>query len=103
MWCTVSPPCWMGTRRSSESDVFTLGRYFPDAIQIRETCTTAPPPRVANPLRLEVVATAAAASASLLTGEPLGLRERLGCMLISGVGLVESLAKPIRPHEASAG
>jgi drug/metabolite transporter (DMT)-like permease len=53
------------------------------------------PARVAILLLMEVVA--AAASASLLTDEPFGLREGLGCLLILSAGLVEGLAKPSKP------
>jgi drug/metabolite transporter (DMT)-like permease len=56
------------------------------------------PARVAILLLLEVVA--AALSASLLTDEPFGLREGLGCLLILSAGLVEGLAKPTTPQGA---
>ena len=55
------------------------------------------PARVAILLLLEVVG--AAASASLLTDEPFGSREGLGCLLIVGAGLVEGLANPSKPKE----
>ncbi len=47
------------------------------------------PGRVAILLLLEVVA--AAVSSALLASEPLGLRELLGCTLVLGAGLMESL------------
>ncbi len=52
------------------------------------------PGRVTILLLLEVVA--AAASASLLTDEPFGGRELLGCLLILSAGLVEGLARARR-------
>ena len=52
------------------------------------------PGRVSILLLLEVVA--AAASASLLTDEPFGARELLGCLLILSAGLVEGLAQARR-------
>ena len=54
------------------------------------------PGRVAILLLLEVVA--AAASAAVLTAEPFGLREVLGCLLILAAGLTEATAgRPFLP------
>lgn len=55
--------------------------------------------RVGILLLLEVMA--AAVSAAILTDEPFGWREGLGCVLIIGAGLVEGLDE-IRAHRASA-
>ncbi len=48
------------------------------------------PGRVAILLLLEIVT--AAVSAAILTSEPFGLREAMGCLLILGAGLVEAVA-----------
>ncbi len=48
------------------------------------------PGRVAILLLLEIVT--AAVSAAILTSEPFGLREAVGCLLILGAGLVEAVA-----------
>ena len=55
------------------------------------------PGRVALLLLLEVAV--AASSAALLAGEPFGIREAMGCLLILGAGAVEALAelRPGRP------
>jgi drug/metabolite transporter (DMT)-like permease len=57
------------------------------------------PGRVSILLLLEVVT--AAASAAVLTGEPFGLRETSGCVLILGAGLLEGLAALRRPQPAA--
>ncbi len=48
------------------------------------------PGRVAILLLLEIVT--AAVSAAILTSEPFGVREAIGCLLILGAGLVEAVA-----------
>lgn len=57
------------------------------------------PGRVSILLLLEVVT--AAASAAVLAGEPFGLREMAGCVLIVGAGLLEGLAALRRPQPAA--
>jgi drug/metabolite transporter (DMT)-like permease len=56
------------------------------------------PGRVSIILLLEVAT--AAASAAVLTGEPFGPREVVGCALILGAGLIEGLAALRRPAPA---
>ncbi len=57
------------------------------------------PGRVSVLLLLEVAT--AAGSAAILAGEPFGLREMAGCVLIVGAGLLEGLAGLRRPQPAA--
>lgn len=56
------------------------------------------PGRLALLMLLEVVA--AAASAALLAGEPFGLREAAGCVLILAAGALEATGQVNRPRKA---